>query len=136
MRRKFLQLYLGLAASLASVVSCSAPELDARGTVTVNGRPLETGSIHFTSAGAASTTKSAGATVTNGDFRFPKSAGLQRGKFMVTVEGFKKTGRMVADPQRGQISENVQLHFRNTPLEVDVTDENSTNLQIALETGS
>ena len=128
--RRFV--FIVFAISLLTTISCRSSDLSVSGMVTVDGGPLEAGTIHFRPI-SDSTTKEVGAAVHAGEFTLPKGHRLAPGKYNVSVEGFKKTGRMVADPQRGQVPESVQLRFRHTPLEIDVTEENSNNLQIALE---
>ena len=116
---------------LVATASCNSAEREVRGTVTVNGAPLETGTIHFhpRESGAG---KGAGAAVNGGKFELTES--LAPGSYSVVVDGFKKTGRIVNDPQRGKVEESVQLKFRGMPVPVTLSAENSDNLQIDLKT--
>jgi hypothetical protein len=120
---------------LAATASCSSAEREVRGTVTVNGAPLETGTVFFhPSESGAAKARGAGAAVNGG--RFELTSYLAPGSYDVVVEGFKKTGRMIADPQRGKVEESLQLKFQGMPVPVTVSSENSDNLQIDLKTAT
>jgi hypothetical protein len=118
---------------LVATASCNSAEREVRGTVTVNGAPLETGTIFF-HPGKSGAGKGAGAAVTSG--RFELASDLAPGSYNVVVEGFKKTGRMIADPQRGKVEESLQLKFQGMPVPVTLSAENSDNLQIDLKTAT
>ena len=116
---------------LAAMASCSSAERDVRGTVTVNGKPIEQGTISFQPGGNA-TGKGVGAAINSGRFELP--AKLPTGNYNVTVEGFQKTGRTFADPQRGKVEESAQLRLQRMPVQIEVSAENSDDVQVDLKT--
>ncbi|MCX7426872.1 MAG: hypothetical protein NTW96_14750 [Planctomycetia bacterium] len=83
------------------------------GAVTVDAAPLESGTINFRPA-PGSKANSSGAGIQNGRFEVPADKGLMPGAYQVTIQGFRKTGRMVRDPQMGQIEEIVPMQFNET----------------------
>jgi hypothetical protein len=116
---------------LVVTASCGSAEREVRGTVTVDGAPLETGTIHF-QPNQNGEVEGSGAAVNGGQFKLAEN--LLPGSYKVAVEGFKKTGRVVNDPQRGKVEETTQLAFQQMPMQVEVTAENSENMQIDLKT--
>ena len=82
----------------------------ASGTVTLDGKPLENGGITFQPA-PGSDGHSAGGQIANGRFQLAANHGLKPGKYLVIVQAFKLTGRMVKDPQRGKVPEMVAVKF-------------------------
>ena len=67
--------------------------VEVTGTVSVDGRPLESGSINFQPAERGSAPSSGGGVV-EGRFDLPDNKGLVPGKYRVSIKAFKKTGRM------------------------------------------
>jgi hypothetical protein len=132
---KFFRFLLkfGLALCLISVASCGTPQLTVSGSVTVDGQPLEEGTIHFQPADSEA--KGTGSMVQEGIFSLSRQP-LHPGKYRVSVAGFRKTGRMVADPQRGQVAETAPWSFQNSPLQIDVSEENCHELKIELKTST
>jgi hypothetical protein len=85
---------LTLICGVSSLPGCgSGGRVKVTGTVTVDGEPLESGSISFrpVDIGAA---PSSGGGVAEGRFDLPADKGLVPGKYRVTIAAFKKTGRM------------------------------------------
>jgi hypothetical protein len=113
--------------------SCGSTERSVQGTVTVDGQPLETGTIYFRPAEGGGE-KGGGGAVNGGQFQLAER--LSPGSYSVQVDGFKKTGRTVNDPQRGKVEESVQLKFQGMPVPVTLSAENSDNLQIDLKTAT
>ena len=56
---------------------------DARGTVKIGGKPLDTGNISFQPADGQNT--AGGATISAGTYRVPRDGGLVPGKYTVTI---------------------------------------------------
>ena len=79
-------------------------------TVTVDDAPLARGSISFRPVDISRATGS-GATVLDGAFQVPAAKGLLPGKYVVTVQAVKETGRIFDDPQRGKVPELVPIVF-------------------------
>ena len=103
------------------------------GKVTLDGKPLETAAISFRPA-PGHTGPTAGGQVHNGIFQIDARHGLLPGKYLVVVQAFRKTGRMVNDPQRGkQVPEQVRVMVRengNLEVEVGAAAENKLDLQL------
>ena len=81
-----------------AALGCSGDNRSAvSGTVKVNGQLVAEGAINFIpiegNRGAG-----AGATITNGEYHIPRSAGVAAGKNRVELRAFKNTGRKVQDP--------------------------------------
>ena len=83
------------------------------GSVTVDAAPLESGTINFRPA-PGNKAASSGAGITDGRFEVPAEKGLMPGEYQVTIQGFRKTGRKVRDPQMGPIEEIVPMQFNET----------------------
>jgi hypothetical protein len=115
-----------------ATVSCSSPNSETRGVVSVDGKRIDTGTIHFRSEDDASV-KGIGAVVTNGEFGLGDA--LTPGVYRVAVEGFRSTGRVVADPQRGQVPETVQLQIQDLPVRVEIS-ASSEQVRIELKSAS
>ncbi|HOM17985.1 MAG TPA: hypothetical protein PLQ00_11690 [Thermoguttaceae bacterium] len=81
------------------------------GVVTVDGKPLASGSINFQPAPGLKA-PSAGAAIENGRFSIPADQGLLPGEYQVTIIGMQETGRMVQDEQKGQVAELAPIRFR------------------------
>jgi hypothetical protein len=71
------------------------------GTVTLDGKPVTTGLITFQPA-AGTKSRSSGATIRDGRYEIPADKGVVPGKYLVAVQAFKPTGRMIPDPQVGE----------------------------------
>ncbi|MBN2295535.1 MAG: carboxypeptidase regulatory-like domain-containing protein [Pirellulales bacterium] len=102
------------------------------GTVTVDGQPLESGSINFRPT-AGTKANSSGSTIVNGEFEIGADKGLPVGKYKVTVQAFKKSGRMVQDPQMGEIPETVPISFMEAgTLEAEITADGENRFNFKL----
>jgi hypothetical protein len=86
---------------LLALTGCSSDDrMEAHGTVTLDGMPLESGAISFRPA-PGSMGHSAGGQIAGGKFSIPADHGLRPGKYLVTIQSFRLTGRMVIDPPTG-----------------------------------
>jgi hypothetical protein len=102
------------------------------GTILVDGKPLKTGSVSFQPA-PGNPAPSAGCPVTDGEFEIPTTAGPMPGKYLVRVDAFRQTGKMIKDPQRGPVPELVPLRFREKfPLEATVTADSNNRFEFKL----
>jgi hypothetical protein len=113
------------------LVSCSSKSSVIQGVVTVDGTPVDTGTIHFASEDDAAA-KGQGTVIAGGKFELSEK--MAAGSYRVMVEGFRTTGRTITDPQRGQVPETVQLQIQNLPVEVQLPAQDSEEVQIALKT--
>lgn len=119
---------------LVTLASCGAETLSqVQGTVSVDGAPLDVGTIHFRPQDSA-TKAAAGAAVAAGRFALPAQPPLRPGKYSVAITGSKKSGKTFADPQRGQVDELVQLKMADSPQEIELTSDNARNLQLQYTT--
>ena len=124
-----------LALCVLATVSCNSSQLAISGNVTVDGKPLEEGTIHFQSSDGTAM-RGVGAAVQGGAFKLPTGRRLSPGRYSVSVSGFRKTGKMVSDPQRGKVAEIIPLSFTNSPQALEVSSENSHHIQIELKTSA
>jgi hypothetical protein len=100
-----------------------------RGTVTIDNAPVESGTIHFQSK-AAGKASSAGATITDGSFQLPSRPGLTPGEYEVSVQAFRKTGRIFNDPQRGKVPETTPVNVADSPQLINLSPTNQDTLQL------
>jgi len=75
-----------LAAILTSVIGCgpASDRLPISGAITLDGKPLDSGSIQFTSKGRGKLMAS-GAMIVNGEFSIPREKGLPPGTYFVEI---------------------------------------------------
>jgi hypothetical protein len=78
---------------VVTMAGCGKPVPIVRGTVSVDGVPLSSGSVTFESLDGAS--PSVGTTITDGTFEVPVSSNITPGKKRVTIRGSMKTGKQV-----------------------------------------
>lgn len=102
------------------------------GTVSLDGKPLETGSISFRSL-MNTTENHSGGIIRDGVFEIPSQKGLFPGKYSVTIQAFKPTGRTINDPEMGSRPEVVPVRFKESSgLEADISDGDSNHLEFNL----
>jgi hypothetical protein len=77
------------------------------GSVTLDGQPLETGSVTFVPQGGSTATS---ATIENGAFFADEKTGLPPGNYRVEIMSTRKTGRKIPGPgPDGQVDEVEQI---------------------------
>ena len=88
-----------LVTALLLLGGCGSPSdrLEVTGKVTLNGVPLESGSIRFTSAGAEKLAAS-GAMIQNGEFVIPQEKGLPPGTYLVEISSPDTSAPLVVYP--------------------------------------
>lgn len=96
--RNALTLALGFVLAFGAALGCgvdSKAGLDVNGSVTLDGKPLPTGTISFATADG----KSLGtAEVADGRYEIPAAAGLQPGSYQVEIISVVPTGKTVKNP--------------------------------------
>lgn len=71
--------------------------LEVTGNVTLDGVPLDSGSIRFTSVGTEKLVAS-GTTIKNGEFRVPQEKGLLPGTYLVEISSPDTSAPLVSHP--------------------------------------
>jgi hypothetical protein len=96
--RNALTLALGFVLALGGALGCGGDAnvgLDVNGSVTLDGKPLPSGTISFATADG----KSLGtAEVSDGRYEIPAAAGLQPGTYQVEILSVVPTGKTVKNP--------------------------------------
>jgi hypothetical protein len=95
-----LRACLGIAAAAVVVVvagGCGrSSRIPVKGTVSINGQPLEAGDISFSPI-AANGGPTAGAPIARGAYHVPAEQGLVAGEYKVQIHAFRKTGKKTWD---------------------------------------
>jgi hypothetical protein len=108
------------------------------GVVTLDGKPIEAGTIAFLpQAGTKSPT--AGGNITQGRFAITSAAGPFAGSFRVEVAATQKTGRKIKDPRfEGTVDEVMSIipaqYNRESRLSAEVTQDGPNHFEFALQT--
>ncbi len=111
--------------------------LEVKGRVTLDGQPLESGSIRFEPQNATGNRVSAGAVVNNGQFVIEANQGLPKGSYKVSIsspEGGNQEPSMPdpkAPPPRERIPEKYNI---NTTLSVELPTSTQNGLTFDLST--
>jgi hypothetical protein len=114
--------------------SCGVSGLSsATGVVTVDGQPVESGTIQFQSA-EGDAAQSAGGAIDAGKFELSAKTKLAPGKYNVSLQAFQKTGRDLKDPQKGQVAETIPVQVIDSPQEIELTAANYRDLTIGFST--
>lgn len=117
---------------LASSVSCGGGGGlgEVNGRVAVDGTPVDAGTIHFRPTDQPKG-RSAGAAITAGEFKLGAAHGLNPGKYAVTVQAARSTGKIVKDPQRGEIPVLQPLELNDSPKVFELTGENAGSVELS-----
>jgi hypothetical protein len=118
---------------LASCLSSSNEVGEVRGQVTVDGAPVDTGTIQFKPS-ATPGARGAGAAIKAGEFALAPDAALTPGSYSVVIQASEDTGKILKDPQRGDVHVMQSLAVIDSPKEVEVTSENAASLQLSFVT--
>lgn len=123
-----------LATIATSLTGCGSGTVGSiGGQATVDGAPIETGTISFKPADNPAG-RGVGAALTAGSFEIPGTNDLKPGKYLATVQAMKSTGKTRNDPQRGPVPVVESLELTDSPQEVEITNANAQELQIAFTT--
>jgi hypothetical protein len=126
MFRKFVFFFAILTFS-SILIGCGNDRLGISGTVTIDGQPLQMGTINFRPAEGGSG-NSAGAGIVDGKYEVVSDKGVKPGTYKVTIQGFRQTGRKVRDAQMGMVDETIPIAFKEAnQLEVTVDSSNRTH---------
>jgi len=98
------------------------------GTVSVDGKPVESGIIHIKSN--ASPGSSGGSGVTGGKFQVVSKDGFAPGEYTVVLQAFRKTGRTFKDPQKGEVEETASVALSDSPQTVTLSQDKASNLRL------
>lgn len=71
------------------------------GQVTLDGMPLESGTISFLPPSEMDSLRVAGGPITNGTFSVPREKGANEGTYRVEIRSLKPSGKKVPDPDMG-----------------------------------
>lgn len=104
------------------------------GTVSVDGAPVDVGTISLRPK-EGDPGKGAGGAIENGIFQLTAEKELPPGTYDVFVLASKKTGRVVKDPQRGEIAELKQINLQNSPQEIQLDVDNASELKLDFISG-
>src|SRR5438874_241891 len=92
--------YLGSALGLLCFLGCAdsgPPTAEVSGTVRLDGRPIEEGSIQFIPV-EGTRGPSAGAPIEDGKYHIPRKKGVTVGTNRVELRAFKNAGTKIQDP--------------------------------------
>jgi hypothetical protein len=125
-----------LLAALALLSGCDAGGgmTAVLGTVSVDGTPVDVGTISLRPK-ENDQAKGIGGAIENGVFQLTAENGLPPGTYDVFVLASKKTGRVVKDPQRGEIAELKQINLQNSPQEIQLDADNASELKLEFTSG-
>ena len=93
---------------LAACLGCGTGLATVEGTVTFDGKPVESGSIVFEPADGAG--PSAGGQIQNGKYQLAGEAGVMPGKKVVRITAIRSTGRQVDAACPGRRERVGRLH--------------------------
>ena len=123
-----------LAAISASLTGCGSGAVGSiGGQATVDGTPIETGTISFKPADNPAG-RGVGGVLANGTFEIPRADDVKPGKYLVTAQAMKSTGKTRNDPQRGPVPVVESLELSDSPQEVEITSANAQELQLVFTT--
>ncbi len=123
-----------LATALACASGCGSATVGAvRGQLAVDGAPAEVGTLSFRPADGSSS-RGAGAAISGGQFQLAGDHGLMPGKYMVSAQLSKSTGKTVNDPQMGPTPVMAQMALRDSPQEVELSASNASELSLEFHT--
>ena len=107
---------LFLFAGLLTISGCGPGDgrLAVSGAVVLDGNPLDGALISFRPSGDTQG-PSSGGSIQQGRYEISAANGLLPGTYDVTIVAMKETGRIINDPQKGQVPELVQVRFQQPP---------------------
>ena len=131
------KLIIVVGACLLLTVGCGQPgnRLGLNGTVTLDGEPLEVGSIAFL-PGSDTKGPTAGGRISEGQFSVAADKGIFEGEFRVAITASRKTGRQEKDPFGNPFDVREQYlparYNRQSELTAEVTSSGPNEFEFAL----
>lgn len=123
-----------LAVSSCCLAGCGSGTVGSvGGQVTVDGAPAEIGTISLKPTDNP-TGRGAGAAISAGQFQLAGDHGLKPGKYMVSAQISKSTGKTFNDPQKGQVPVLQSVTLTDSPKEVEITGDNADQLTLSFTT--
>ena len=126
---------IALAIATACLTGCGSGSVGSvGGQISVDGAPAEVGTVSFRPA-ESPTSRGAGAVINAGAFQLPGDHGLKPGKYMVSAEVSKSTGKTFNDPQKGPVPVMQSMTLTDSPKEVEISADNAAQLEISFTSG-
>jgi hypothetical protein len=99
------------------------------GSATLDGQPIDLGSISFV-GGDATKTRFSGGVITDGKYDVPEENGPTAGKYRVEISWLKRTGKQLKDAESGMYDERIEAlpekYNKNSELSADVPAPDNT----------
>ena len=121
--------------SVTMLAGCGGDDHQAlEGNVTMDGKPLAEAAITFRPESSNSGGTSGAATDSEGNFSIPDEKGLLPGKYIVTIQKWKGTGRTFKDGRTGELHEiTAPINFKEErSLEATITKEGPNRFEFRL----
>ena len=126
-----------LALLVLAFASCSSDSdiQSVTGTVSVDGKPVEAGTVHLRSVDPEQS-RGFGAVIDKGTFSLSQTPGISPGKYLITVQASASTGRTIKDQQKGNIAELKPLELTSATQEIEITSASANGLNLEFATGA
>ena len=129
-------LLLVCSAVLVSGCSKGSSRLGIEGEVTFDGAPLPDGKINFMPMPGTSS-PTAGATITNGEFKVNSAKGVRPGQFRVEIKAVRPTGKKSKDDLSGEMVDQQAQYIpakynENSELVAEIKADENNRLKFAL----
>lgn len=143
-QRTLARIVIGVGLALlasALLAGCgSTPRLPVSGTVTLDGRPLESGYVVFRPTGKTPG-PTAGAEIVDGRFTIEREDGPFAGDFRVEITAQRPSSRQVVDPETGRATTALEQYLptrynQQSELNATIPAESAKELRFALSSES
>lgn len=122
--------------ALSALLGCGNGRIPIAGSVTLDGQPLEHGSIEFQpEPGTPGPT--AGGEIVNGKFAIPAAGGPLAGKFTIRIKSTGLTGRKIFDPRNNamvdEFAQRLPAKYNSqSQIRAEVTSAGSNRFEFAV----